>query len=68
MQVKRGKDIVNTSVDAYGEGNSEAVIHCYVEALVKHDKGDVETKCTKEALVKGWESLTNRKLTDLENS
>lgn len=58
MQVKKAQDIVEVSIDAYGEGNSEAVISCYVESLTKHTKGDIETMCTKEAIVEGWNALS----------
>lgn len=57
--------MVNHSLKAYGEGNSEGIIHCYVEALTKTKKGDVETMCTKEAVVEGWEALTQSKLDEL---
>ncbi len=43
---------------AYGEANSEAVVECYIEILETLEKGDIETKCTKEALEDGWEALT----------
>lgn len=68
MQVKKSKDLINQSLSAYGEGNSEAVIHCYVEALTKTKRGDVETTCTKEAVVEGWEALTQKTLDELVGS
>lgn len=68
MQVRRAKEIVETSVNVYGEGNSNAIISCYIEVLTKHDKADVETMCTKEAIVEGWGKLTNKEISELENS
>ena len=51
MNVKKAEDTVSHLFSAYGEGNSEAVISCYVKVLKKIKKGDVETMCTKEAVI-----------------
>jgi len=36
-----------------------------VEVLKKAKKGDVETMCTKDAIVEGWEKLTAKGIEDL---
>jgi len=66
MQMKKASDIVEFAFDSYGEGNSQAIIHCYVEVLKKVKHGDVDTMCTVGAVVDGWEALTKRKLDKLE--
>lgn len=65
MQAKKGKDIVSQTVAAYGDENSTSVVDCYVEALTKVKQGDVETMCTKDAVVEEWEALTHTKLEEL---
>lgn len=48
-----------------GEGNSDAILECYVEVLKKSKRGSVETKCTEDAVVAGWEKLSGSKLGEL---
>lgn len=62
MQVRRAKSTVDWLLYAYGEGNSEAIYSCYIEAIVAIDIGDVESMCTKDALIEGWEAMTESSL------
>lgn len=54
------------SVSAYGEKSASGVIICYLEAL-KKTKPSVETMCTEEALVAGWEGISQKEIDDLTN-
>lgn len=65
MQAQKAEDFVEFAFDSYGEGNSQGIIECYVEVLKKAKKGDVETMCTKDAIVEGWEKLTAKGIEDL---
>ena len=58
MHAKKSADFIDHALDAYGEGNSEGIVHCYVKVLTETKKGDVETMCSKNAIVDGWEALT----------
>lgn len=65
MQARINEDFLEFAFDAYGEGNSEGIISCYIEALVKIKKGDVETICTRDSVVEGWQKLTGKMLEDI---
>ena len=68
MHTRKAEDFIEHSFEAYGKGNSNAILHCYVEVLTVTKKGSVETMCTRDALVKGWEALTQNKLDVLMHS
>ncbi|MCP4294317.1 MAG: hypothetical protein GY786_01780 [Proteobacteria bacterium] len=63
--MRRNKETISVSLKAYGEANSEAIIQCYIEVLEEIKQGDVETMCTKEAIIEGWERLTKNDLDDI---
>ena len=64
-QVQKAKNFIDYSFEAYGKENSAGVVECYVKALKKTKSGDVETMCTKDAVIEGWEALSKTKLDDL---
>ena len=39
---------------AYGEANSEGIVSCYIETLLRLDQGNIEAMCTSSAIVDGW--------------
>lgn len=63
---KKATDLVETSINAYGDGNAHQVIDCFIEAIKRTKKGSVETMCTEEALIDGWTKLTNKELESLK--
>ena len=57
--------MISFQLSAYGKENSAGYLDCYVEAIKKVKKGAVETKCTQEAVVKGWSKLTQQDLDEV---
>lgn len=61
MHYRLSQDAVSSIVSAVGEGNADSIIECVITAMVTKPKPDVETMCSKDAFVAGWESLSGKK-------
>ena len=62
------KDFVSHNLDSYGKGNSEAITECLIEVLTTVKKGNVEVLCAKDAVMAGWEKVTQEKLDFLKKN
>jgi len=68
MHAKKARDIVTHMFEAYGEENTDSFNNCYIEHVKKIQKPSIETMCSKEAFVTGWEALTHKELSELQAS
>lgn len=66
MHYRLSQEAVSSIVDAVGEGNADSIIDCVITAMVNKPNPDVETMCSKEAFVAGWEALSGKRWEQIE--
>ena len=66
-QQKRGLDIVSHMIEAYGEPSAIGALDCYIKVTAKIERADVETMCSKEAILQGWSKITQTEIETLRS-